>query len=371
MKNKERINKPSSSMEEGAKQKRNKLLLVATLFFYFIIFVSLVYAATWIINSQGGFDEGTYNNTYYNETNNAVQLNLSFDSGNYTSRIFDTGGISSYQNLSWHEQRIECPEGMAYINKLNGFCIDKYEASVPGCDVIGENCAMTGWAGYCAANCVPDSGAFGDTAGTGTTVNATSRPGVPPIVSISAHQARQMCANAGKHLCTDEEWLAAANIKGQVFNLPTGASGAYIPNNDASTTTNCNTNSFCTENPSNANNRACLVGSRTDCHSAEGVYDMVGNVWEWTNETVDVTTPASSGWNYINTSDMTWSSSSSADDGTYGKDGIYFPAGSPSGKAVARGGDWRSGANAGPFCAYLSHAPAAVYNTRGFRCCSS
>ena len=169
MKNKERINKPSSSMEEGAKQKRNKLLLVATLFFYFIIFVSLVYAATWVINNKAGFDEGTYNNTYYNETNNAVQLNLSFDSGNYTSRIFDTGGISSYQNLSWHEQRIECPEGMAYINKLNGFCIDKYEASVPGCDVIGENCAMTGWADYCAANCVPDSGAFGDTAGTGTT----------------------------------------------------------------------------------------------------------------------------------------------------------------------------------------------------------
>ena len=371
MKNSLNQNKPSSQIR--AKQKRNKLLLVATSFFYFIIFVSLVYAATWIINSQGGFDEGTYNQTYFNTTNNAVQINLFYDSGNYTSKVLDTGGISSYQNLSWYEQRISCPEGMAYINKLNGFCIDKYTASVPGCDTIGGNCAMTGWAGYCAANCVPDSGAFGNTAGVGTTVSATSRPGVAPIVSISAHQARQMCSNAGKHLCTDEEWLAAANVQGQIFNLPTGAASYYIPNDNSDTATNCNTNSFCQENLSYSDNRACLTGSRTDCHSAEGVYDMTGNVWEWTNETIDTVSPSgSAGWHYINTTDMTWGpkDNSAVDDGTYGKDGVYFPT-SADDNAVKRGGLWYSGALAGPFCAALADVPTIVSYAIGFRCCSS
>ena len=424
------IKQPSSQSGGGAKQKRSNKKIVLTIFIILFLSVIISIAGAVVLNTlfggessklltfsqagnqtdyiklpesanvtssafnltgliyevaslfqtltQSDFDEGVYNDTLYNTTNNAVQLNLSYGSGNYTSKVLDTGWTSSYQNLTWHEQRIQCPEGMAYISKLNGFCIDKYTASVPGCDVIGGNCAMTGWAGYCAANCVPDSGAFGDTAGTGTTVNATSRAGVPPIVSISAHQARQMCLNAGKHLCTDEEWLASANVKGQIYNLPTGASGAYIPNNDASTTTNCNTNSFCTENPSYTSNRACLTGSRTDCHSSEGVYDMVGNVWEWTNETVDVTNPDGAGgiagWRYINTTDMTWGpkDNSAVDDGTYGKDGCYFPTtAGGTGRAVIRGGYWPHGADAGPFCANLNLAPTLVSSSIGFRCCSS
>jgi hypothetical protein len=62
---------------------KNKFLN-STLFLIFILAfaISLVYAAEWIISTQSNFDEGTYNNTYYNTTNDAVQLNLSYDSKN-------------------------------------------------------------------------------------------------------------------------------------------------------------------------------------------------------------------------------------------------------------------------------------------------
>jgi len=357
------------------KANRGGLLILAA----FLFIGNFVLAATWI-NYGSDLLAGTFGNTLYNSSGKYIQLNWTdatnttyVYNGTYVSAVRDFVSSAKFMNISWNGYSGTCSYGnMSYIDKLGGYCIDKYEASVPGCDVVGGNCAMTGWAGYCAGSCVPNSGAFGDTAGTGTTVNATSRSGVPPLVSISRDQAVKMCSNAGKYLCSSKEWLGAANVKGQIYDLPTGASGAYIPNNDASTTTNCNTNYFCTENPTNASNNVCLTGSRTDCRSSESVYDMVGNVWEWTNETVTSISPdGAAGWKYINTTSGGWSTSSAADNGKYGKDGTYFPAGTIAGQAVVRGGRWLLGAGAGPFCANLGRVPSSVYDDIGFRCCSA
>lgn len=303
---------------------------------------------------QSDFDEGTYNQTEYNTTNNAVQLNLSYNAGNYTSNVLDTGWNSSYQNLTWHEQRIECPEGMAYINKLNGFCIDKYEAVAMNADgTWNESSDDNEWVGDDTILLL-DAGGY-----------AGSEAGHYPWVQIRQTEARTACSNAGKHLCTDEEWLATANIKGQVFNLPASI-------------TDCTVSSNCVEgnNLGPDGGDACYGGSMIDCVSAEGVYDMFGNVWEWTNETVNVTNPDGpdgiAGWRYINTTDMTWGpkDDSTVDDGTYGNDGVYFPT-TTTGRAVLRGGHWGNGAEAGPFCAALSDAPSPPRYNVGFRCCSS
>lgn len=318
-----------------------------------IILMTLTLVSALFIQTltQSNFDEGTYNQTYYNTTNNATQINLSYDSGNYTSKVFDMGSPVSWDNLSWHEQRIQCPEGMAYINKLDGFCIDKYEASCWNSDGTFNTTSNTStW----------NSGTWTDSA-LEANAYANSSEGKYPWVYIDQTEARTACSNAGKHLCTDKEWLAAVNIKGQVYNLPAEITDCTI--NEA---TDCDWASA----PGGGD--ACITGSKTDCVSSEGVYDMVGNVREWTNETVDVTTPASgSGWKYINTTDMTWSTSSSADDGTYGKDGCYFPSASPSGRAVSRGGYWGGGADAGPFCTILLYDPTLTHYYIGFRCCSS
>jgi hypothetical protein len=246
-----------------------------------------------------------------------------------------------------------CPEGMALINKFGGYCIDKYEASMPSANstTIGNSSDVAR---------INNPG----------TMMAVSQDGVVPWVSVSQISARTACANAGKHLCTSEEWLGAANIHGQVYDLPTDlASAPYYCVTGSST--------YCLDH-SYSSGDACNTGrNKTDgisnCVSFEGVYDIVGNVWEWTNETIDevVSPSGGSGWHYINSENLSYSTSSSVDSGVYGKDGTYFLAGTTTNRAVRRGGSWNIGASAGPFCTGLHYDPTNTDSPVGFRCCSA
>jgi len=266
-----------------------------------------------------------------------------------------------------------CPENMAYISKVGGFCIDKYEASTPGCEVVGNNCGSYQHANYCPSYCTPDNGVFGSVSSdTGTTAAAYSKVNVAPLVGVSQQQARQMCANVGKRLCTDEEWLAAANLQGKVYYLPATLSASPY---------DCVVDSteYCSYFISNhACNTSYNKNGVSGCYSSEDVYDMVGNVWEWTNTTVDVINPEGSaasgtgtaGWYYANAQSQ-WQDSTTGLWTKYGNDGTYFPTTSSSTRAVLRGGLWDYGARAGLFCARLNYAPSSVYSYVGFRCCSS
>jgi formylglycine-generating enzyme required for sulfatase activity len=356
MKNKKRIKKVL---------RLNKKTLFITLIV--CLFISLVYALTFIDKSQSDFNLGTYNNTLYNASvgSGVVQLNLTYNNGTYTSQIFNTGSNVSLNNLSWTYQRIQCPQNMSYINKLNGYCIDQYEASMPSANstAMGNSTDVT------------------NRDNPGTTIFAVSKPMAVPWVGISANSARTACINAGKHLCTSEEWLAAANINGTVYNLPTGAATATAIPSGASDSAACNTYEAADCDGLSMNSSyvigtggdACNTGNKTSCKSAESVYDMVGNVWEWTNETIGYTKTCepvgTSGYCYWNGTTFTNSSTQPK----YGNDGVYFLDNSiaRSGYAVIRGGIWDLGALAGPFCAYLNYAPTATYSSIGFRCCSS
>jgi len=252
-------------------------------------------------------------------------------------------------------------ENMSYVDKLGGFCIDKYEASLWNADgSYNYTSTDTSW------DATDTDAALADGAYAGSSL------GKYPWVYIDQTEARTACVNAGKYLCTSEQWLAAANVNGSIYDLPTGAATATNIPSGASDADACVTHSNAeAQNKGPNNGDADGTGNHSRCVSAEGVYDMTGNVWEWTNETVDVTNPGGgAGWYYINVTDMSWSSSSSADDGTYGLDGTYFPA-TTAGRAVQRGGSWYSGAAAGPFCAYLNTAPSGTSYYFGFRCCSA
>jgi len=320
------------------------------------VFATFVFASVIIDNSQSDFDLGTYNQTEYNSGvgSGAVQLNLSYNNGTYTSQIFDTGSNVTLNNLSWGYQRIQCSEGMAYINKLNGYCIDKYEASVWNSDGTWNSESNTStWNAAADTDAALAAGAY-----------ANSSEGKYPWVYIDQTEARTACANypgGNKYLCTDEQWLGAANIKGQIYNLPLELTDCTV-----------NEGTDCDWADSPGGGDACMTGNKADCVSSEGVYDMVGNVWEWTNITMDVINPLGNsttgtgtvGWYYFNGTG--WGVATAK----YGNDGVYFPKTIP-GNAVRRGGSWSYGPDAGPFCARLSSAPTSTYHGIGFRCCSS
>ena len=258
----------------------------------------------------------------------------------------------------------DCPANMSFINKIGGFCIDQYEASMPS----ASSTQMGDSADVANRNAV--------------TLTAVSQPGVVPWVGISANSARAVCLNAGKHLCTSEEWLAAANINGEVYNLPTGAATATrIPasssgDSDACVTyeaADCDGMSMNSSYVIGTGGDACNTGNKTSCVSSEGVYDMTGNVYEWTNETVGYTKPCepvgTNGWCYWNGTNFINTTNTAT--AVYGNDYVYFLANTVSGYAVRRGCYWGSGAYAGPFCGYLSYGPTNTGNSIGFRCCSS
>jgi formylglycine-generating enzyme required for sulfatase activity len=94
-----------------------------------------------------------------------------------------------------------------------------------------------------------------------TTAVAVSRPGVTPLVWVSWYQARAACINAGKRLCTVNQLERACR----------GDDGRHYPYGDTYTSGACNTNGTTIE-PT-----AHYMG----CASVFGVYDLVGNVAEW------------------------------------------------------------------------------------------
>ena len=206
-------------------------------------------------------------------------------------------------------------------------CLDKYEASVwrvPGAttinvglvkkiqqgtatvaDLTTGGATHLGTAGDDYAPCADDGQSCTND------IYAVSLAGQTPSAHVTWFQAQQACKNARKRLPTNAEWQA-------------GVAGSPDPGTDNGTT-DCNTASVAVS----------ATGSRTSCVSADGAFDMVGNLFEWVADWV----PKSTGCG-------TWSGgiSSTGDDqclagaATTGEPG-----------ALVRGGDRIDGTASGPF----------------------
>lgn len=101
------------------------------------------------------------------------------------------------------------------------------------------------------------SNATQDTMGTGVTLACNYKNSVP-WSNVTYEDAKNACLDAGKRLCTKEEWLSAC-----------GAEGAY-PYGDSYQKGTCNDGGV-ESDPT----------GKSGCKSAKNVYDLSGNLREW------------------------------------------------------------------------------------------
>jgi len=162
---------------------------------------------------------------------------------------------------------VYCPDGMEHISVgTTDFCIDRYE-----------------W---------------------------PNKKGALPKAYISLYQAMDTCVTAGKRLCTSDEWTIAC----------TGPYGWKYPYSAEFQLYACVTH----------DTAARPSGSKSECRGYFGVFDMSGNLAEWTS------TKSSKNIQFYN----------------------------------VMGGFWESGPQSGCFDARYSYYPQNRHNPVGFRCCS-
>jgi formylglycine-generating enzyme required for sulfatase activity len=211
-----------------------------------------------------------------------------------------------------------CPDEMANIGGL--FCVDRWEASTEVIDEHGQRVAD-----HSPFRMVRDG-----------RVRAVSRPGVHPQAHISRNEADVACKNAGKRLCSDEEWVNACR----------GAKNQAFPYGSQHRPGLCNDNArspliklygkappphklgyYELNHPGlNQQGGLALAGTFAACENESGIFDMVGNLHEWTSNT----------------------------------------------GGVFRGGYYRDTTQHGDGCSYVTtvHGPGYRDYSTGFRCCA-
>ena len=184
---------------------------------------------------------------------------------------FDSCGNQMEQRGEYYEIQPEetvkyCPDDMEHIKiGETSFCMDRYE-----------------W---------PD------------------KKGVVPKSYVSVYQAMDTCAGAGKRLCTSDEWTMAC----------TGPYGWKYPYGPSYELYACVTNDTTVRKS----------GAKSECRGYFDVFDMSGNLAEWTS------TRSSRNRQFYN----------------------------------VMGGFWESGKQSGCFDARYSYFPQNRHNPVGFRCC--
>ena len=160
---------------------------------------------------------------------------------------------------------------------------------------------------------------------------ALSIAGVTPSTQITQIQAMAVCRNSGKGLPDNATWTA-------------GALGTPDPGAADNETTECNVGSTFV---------VADTGSRADCVSDVGAYDMIGNVWEWLGGNwVPRSTGCTGSWSFAGGDFQCLAGAA-----TTGEPG-----------ALIRGGVFFDGTNAGVFTVAGVLRPSDASFDWGFRC---
>jgi sulfatase modifying factor 1 len=171
----------------------------------------------------------------------------------------------------------KCSSDMALIG--NRFCVDKYEGTIVIREADGTETAHPHYLP------LPD----------GKVALAKSVAGVLPQGYISAKKAEGACRASGKRLCHPVEWRAACGgSEGTAFPYGPKREPGKCHDSGASPMITFHVNTMrrgwgLTELNDPRNNQlegtVSKTGAFPDCVSDQGVYDMVGNLSEWTADT--------------------------------------------------------------------------------------
>lgn len=229
-----------------------------------------------------------------------------------------------------------CKRGVDQVVKVGdgtaAFWIDRYEATVWPDMIPTEPNFGVGIDDYPAS--FPENGQVLK----GNFLFALSVVNKSPSSYLTWYQAMAACAASGKTLPSRQQWLLAAQGTPDV-------------------SPDCHTFSI----------GARQTGKGSACRSNWGAEDMIGNLWEWTDEwyaglysTSENPTPIvlPDGYN----GDATFNISSSAFDVAFGVKRVGLPG------AAIRGGSFFNQTTGGVFALGLRDSPSASSDLTGFRC---
>jgi len=232
-----------------------------------------------------------------------------------------------------------CPDTMVRVGE---FCIDRYEAHLVSRAASGE-VAVHPYFERPAANVVYE---------------ARSGAGVFPQGYVSRTESEAACAQAGKRLCTMNEWQRACR----------GPRGTTYPHGDRWLPRRCNTDkahlitlrfggdprrwSYGQFNDPVLDQEPGFLarsGEHPGCVGDNGVHDLVGNLHEWVSDVVDAT--------------MVRRMEAEAPR-------AYQPW--RAGNGVFMGGFFSTHGELGPGCKFttIAHEPGYHDYSTGFRCCA-
>ncbi|MEI8364770.1 MAG: SUMF1/EgtB/PvdO family nonheme iron enzyme, partial [archaeon] len=338
----------------------------------------------------------------------AQDLNLGIINTSPTIKLYLSDGniiTKATTNVNTDPATGDCPTGYVpvpgnviygtesgtYASK-KGFCVAKYEMKLATGSVITTPACTTGSENYSAQTATVASTATGS-----------------PLVAINQCAAKQACVASGGHLITNNEWMTLArNIEMVTSNWSGGVVGDgniysghndSVPNAAQAGDTN-NSNGYYLTGQSSGNQRRTLTLT-----NGQVVWDMSGNVWEWTNNTIlrkdepdgylnSTDAAYTGGWNwedynkasggtyYLKSSnlgsttlkynDLFLLSSSSYTAATNGIGRIYTYSNSADADTTVygflRGGAWYHGADAGLLALGLDCVPGCAGTNIGFRC---
>ena len=219
---------------------------------------------------------------------------------------------------------------------------------------------------------------------TGTGRQIASLPGAYPIADISQTTSASYCASIGAHLITNNEWQTIAwNAEAQASNWNGGVVGTsymYSGHNDnnpamASVASADDTQGYFGTSAATNQKRTLSLSN------GSVIWDMAGNVWQWTNDTITGTNQPNAGvgafgWHEFTAvtswgtmtqstagpSNNTWNSSKGM--------GELYSEGATDATiyGFVRGGYWITGGAAGVVALYLSSVPGTANYYIGFRC---